>query len=101
MFRITTRSNDDHILLKVEGCLVREGVHELEACWVAAAADAERRGIRVDLADVCHVDAAARALMTTMYRAGVGFVTRGCVMPELVREIVAESKERLAGGVQK
>lgn len=97
MFRITTRIEDDEILLKVEGCLMREWVHELETCWITAVHDPRVRRIRVDLVDVWHVDAAGRALMTAMYRAGVGFVTKGCVMPELVREIaMAEDGDRRA-----
>lgn len=102
MFRITSRIIGDEMLLKVEGCLMREWVHELEACWMAAAADSRGRRIRVDLTDVYHVDAAGRALMTAMYRAGISFVTKGCVMPEVVREIaeerLSENGERLLDG---
>jgi ABC-type transporter Mla MlaB component len=87
MFRITSRIHGDEIQLKVEGCLARECVRELDACWTAAAAGPRRWHIRVDLTEVCHVDAAGRALMTTMYRAGARLVTTGCVMPEVVREI--------------
>lgn len=86
MFRITTTIGDE-ILLKVEGCLMRAWVHELEACWMSAAVEADGRRIRVDLTEVCHVDAPGRALMTTMYRAGIEFVTKGCVLPEVLREI--------------
>jgi hypothetical protein len=43
--------------------------------------------VRVDLTDVVHVDDAGRELMTAMYRAGVRFVGRGFVIPELLREI--------------
>ena len=92
MFRITTRIDGDEIVLKVEGCLMRDWVHELETCWNAAAGDDHGRRIRVDLTDVCHVDAAGRALMTAMYREGVSFVTKGCVMPEMVREIAEETE---------
>jgi ABC-type transporter Mla MlaB component len=100
MFRITSRIDGDEILLKVEGCLMREWVHELDACWVTAATDPEGRRVRVDLTDVCHVDAAGHALMTAMYRAGVRFLTKGCVMPEIVREIATsiEGCGRRAGG---
>ena len=87
MFRITSRINGDEIVLKVEGCLMREWVSELNASWIGAAADPHGWRIRVDLTEVCHVDAAGQALMTAMYRAGVHFTTKGCVMPEIVREI--------------
>ncbi|PYR89668.1 MAG: hypothetical protein DMF84_23350 [Acidobacteria bacterium] len=97
MFRITSRIDGDEIVLKVEGCLMREWVHELDACWITAAAGPQGRRIRVDLTEVCHVDAAGQALMTAMYRAGVRFMARGCVMPEIVREIAdaAEGGRRI------
>jgi ABC-type transporter Mla MlaB component len=86
MFRITSQIVGDEMQLKVEGCLTSDCARELDACWKAAALPGGWH-IRVDLTDVYHVDAAGRALMTTMYRAGAQLVTRGCVMPEVVREI--------------
>jgi hypothetical protein len=41
----------------------------------------------VDLTDVWLVDGAGQALLTRMYRDGVRFMTRGCLLRELVREI--------------
>jgi ABC-type transporter Mla MlaB component len=93
MFRITSLFKGDEILLKVEGSLIDEGVRELDTCWNAATACSPGH-VRVDLTDVCRVDEAGRALMTTMYRAGADLVTRGCVMPELVREIAAADAGR-------
>jgi hypothetical protein len=61
-------------------------VPELAGCWRDANASVGRR-VCVDLTDVCHVDDAGRELMTLMYRAGVRFVARGFVIPELLREI--------------
>ncbi len=84
MFRITSLIEAGEIVLKLEGPLAGACVQELEACWRAA------KGVlpvRVDLREVCHVDAAGRELLMSMYRARVRLMTRGCVMPELVREI--------------
>ena len=84
MFRITSLIEDGEIVLKLEGPLAGACVQELESCWCAA------KGVlpvRVDLREVCHVDAAGRVLLMSMYRARVRLMTRGCVMPELVREI--------------
>ena len=89
MFRITSRVGEHEHVLKLEGCLMGAWVPELHACWRQASETLEGRRLRVDLTDVCHVDRAGRELMTLMYRAGVRFVARGCVMPELVREISA------------
>ena len=87
MLRITTDNADDELVMKLEGCLAGPWVPELDVCWREAAASHGGRPVRLDMTAVCHVDAAGEALMTVMYRAGVRFVTKGCVMPEIVREI--------------
>ncbi len=84
MFRITSFIEDGEIVLKLEGCLAGACVAELDSCWRAARG---ARPVRVDLREVCHVDAAGRQLLMSMYQARVRLMTRGCVMPELVREI--------------
>ena len=89
MFRITSFIEDGEIVLKLEGCLAGAGVLALESCWRSAVGTLP---VRADLREVCHVDAAGRELLMSMYRAGVRLMTRGCVMPELVREI-AQSVE--------
>ena len=86
MLRITTNVVNDELVIKLEGCLIGGWVHEVEACWREAAASRARR-LHVDLTDVCHVDEVGRALMRDMFREGARFSARGCVMPELVKEI--------------
>jgi anti-anti-sigma regulatory factor len=85
MFRITTQMAADRAVLKLEGWLTGAWVKELGTCWRAATNPG--REICVDLSEVLFVDDAGRQLLTLMHRAGVDFVTKGCVMPELVREI--------------
>jgi ABC-type transporter Mla MlaB component len=87
MLRITPDANEDEYLLKLEGCLCGAYVPELAACWREVRGHQYDAPLRVDLTEVCHVDDAGRELMTTMYRAGVQFVARGFVIPELLREI--------------
>jgi hypothetical protein len=87
MFRITTRTSVDELVIKLEGNLVGPWVHELDTCWRDAVPELGGRRVQIDLTAVCHVDAEGRELMALMHRAGAGFVTRGCVMPEVVREI--------------
>ena len=86
MFRITSHSANDEHVLKVEGCLDVGCVGELHACWRDSSRIPGRR-VRVDLTNVCHVDDAGVELLMVMYRAGTRFETKGCFMPELVREI--------------
>ena len=92
MLRITTRDHGGEYVLKVEGCLYGAWVQELDACWRETAATRAGRPLLIDLRDVCHVDARGRQLMAMMSRAGVRFVTKGCLMPELVREIEAAGR---------
>jgi anti-anti-sigma regulatory factor len=85
MLRITTQSTPDRLALKLEGWLTGAWVEELDRTWRAATNTG--RQICVDLSDVVYVDEAGRQLLTVMYREGIAFVTKGCVMPEVVREI--------------
>ena len=87
MFRITRHSANDEVVMKLEGCLEGPVVSELEACWREISDGSRGRRVHVDLVDVCHVDANGRELLGRMCRAGITFVARGCVMPELMKEI--------------
>jgi anti-anti-sigma regulatory factor len=86
MLRITLQRATGRLVLKLEGQLTGDWVAEVDTSW-RAAIRAGHEPIVVDLTDVCRVDAAGHRLLANMHRAGVQFVTRGCVMPELVREI--------------
>lgn len=86
MLRITTCAADDELVMKLEGCLIGGWVDEVDACWREAVLS-QRRPLRVDLSEVCHVDDAGRELMARMFRGGARFTARGCVMPELLKEI--------------
>jgi len=94
MLRITSDTAGGEYRIKLEGCLSGPWVAELGACWIAAAIAHAGRRIRVDLADVCHVDRQGRELMSLMYRAGVRFAAKGFVMTEVVREISAPVDRR-------
>ena len=86
MLRITIQRTDDDLVLKLEGCVVGPWVGELDTCWRRAMVQHEGR-LLVDLRSVYHVDAAGRGLIARMHAAGATFVTSGCEMPEVVREV--------------
>jgi len=90
MFRITEQRASGRLVLKLEGRFSRAWVDELEGCWRDAVASGDEP-IWVDLTDVYLVDTAGQEQLARMHRAGVRFLTRGCAMRELVREI-AESR---------
>jgi hypothetical protein len=87
MLRITRHDAGAECLLKLEGCLAGPWVTEVALSWIGAATAQPGRRIRIDFSEVCHVDDAARELMSLMYRAGVRFVATGLVIPDIVREI--------------
>ena len=96
MFRITTQTVDDGLVMKLEGNLSGPWVRELDTCWRDVALSTGARRVRVDLTALWQVDAAGRTLMAAMHRAGARFVARGCVMPEVIREISASDDAGLA-----
>ena len=87
MFRITEQRADSRVVLKLEGRFSAAAVHDLDACWRVASEQSEAPSIWVDLTDVYVVDMAGQQQLARMHRAGVRFLTRGCFMRELVREI--------------
>ena len=87
MFRLTEQCTSGRLVLKLEGRCSLDVVGELEAGWQSAAHRAGERGICIDLSDVLMVDDAAREQLARMHRAGARFVSRGCLMRELIREI--------------
>jgi len=87
MLRITTHLTDDDHVLQLEGCVSGPWVRELARSWGTAMTSAHREHVVVDLVEVCYVDDDGCELLAAMHREGVRFVTSGCAMPELVREI--------------
>lgn len=87
MFRITEHRGCDRTVLKLEGRLSAACVSALDTSWRDAMQSGNAESIWVDLTDVLLVDIAGQEQLIRMHRAGVRFLTRGCVMRELVREI--------------
>lgn len=91
MLRVTTLHTPGRVVLKLEGRVSRDVVGEVDASWQIAARDGNGDDLWVDLTDVSLVDTDGQALLARMHRAGVRFLTRGCLIPELVREIAESS----------
>jgi anti-anti-sigma regulatory factor len=91
MFRLTEQCTSGRLVLKLEGRCSLDVVGELEAGWQSATHKAGEHRICIDLSDVLMVDDAAREQLARMHRAGARFVSRGCLMRELIREITRTS----------
>ncbi len=87
MFRITTNDTNDGLVMKLEGSLSGAWVVEAGLVWRQLTQRHRARPVKVDLRGICQVDDDGRKLMTLMHRDGAQFVTAGCEMPEIVREI--------------
>jgi hypothetical protein len=87
MFRVSEQCASGRMVLKLEGRCSSDVVSELDAGWRAAMQKVGERPIWVDLTDVSVVDDAAQEQLVRMHRAGVHFMTRGCLMRELIPEI--------------
>jgi anti-anti-sigma regulatory factor len=98
VLRITTRTNEDGLLLELEGRLSGPWVPELEAAWRAARATDPEASIRVNLCEVDVVDAAGRYLLALMHESGAQLVARGCAMSELLREITGSWPTPVSSG---
>ena len=84
--------------LKVEGTLNGEWLPELRRAWRRAQEAAAGAAIRVHLADVRFVDAAGKALLAEMYRAGVDIVARDFLAAAIRDDIVRRAAvDRRAG----
>ena len=94
MLRITTQHQGDTVVLRLEGWLRGPWVDELRDCWQRAGAAREDAAVRVELVDVQFVDAAGKALLGQMHRAGVEILAQGCLMTEIRDEIVARARRR-------
>jgi hypothetical protein len=84
MLRITPEQVGGVWLLRLEGRLMGAWVDELRNCWLSLADTA----VRLELVDVAFVDAAGKALLAEMYRAGVHITARGVLATGICEEIV-------------
>jgi hypothetical protein len=89
MFRLTEHADAERLVLKLEGRCSAEVVDALVASWIAARLKAAGRPIWIDLTDALLVDPAVRDQLARMHLAGASFVSRGCLMRELVRQITS------------
>jgi len=89
MLRITSQRQSDTVVLRLEGRLQGPWVDELSECWQRTREVSNDAAFRIELVDVCFVDAAGKALLTQMHRAGVDILATGVLTTAIRDEIVA------------
>lgn len=87
MLRITVHDEPGFLTFQLEGMLAGPWVRVLEECWHSALARERKPILRVDLTGVTSIDAAGRAQLAVMYRAGAEFVTADCLTKAVVAEV--------------
>ena len=91
VLRITPEERGGELFLKLEGRLRGSWVGELRLLWDSIRAEAKQSALRVDLADVDHVDLHGRALLAEMHRGGVEIIAHEFFTQAICDEIVAEA----------
>jgi hypothetical protein len=87
MLRATLHDSDDVLVMKLEGCLAGPWVSEAYRAWLEMGRTRNGRPVHVDLRGICHLDDEGRKLLALMHLDGAEFMTSGCVLPEIVREV--------------
>ncbi|HXJ33973.1 MAG TPA: hypothetical protein VMS22_08005 [Candidatus Eisenbacteria bacterium] len=89
MLRITSHRRSNTVVFRLEGRLQGPWVDELSACWRQTREASSDAAVRIELVDVRFVDAAGKALLTEMHRAGVEILATGVLTRAIRDEIVA------------
>jgi anti-anti-sigma regulatory factor len=96
MLRSRSRGNTTAVVLRLEGSLGAARVDELLECWHRAREESGGRVIQIELTDVCFVDAAGKALLSEMHRAGAEIVAHGPLTTVIRDEIIFGSADETA-----
>src|SRR4051812_19303580 len=87
MLRVTVHDDPHCLTFQVEGRLVGAWVRELRNCWRSTLASQHRSVVCVDVTGVTSVDAAGKALLAELHRAGAKLVASGVLMRAVVAEM--------------
>jgi len=94
MLRITSQRQSDTVVLRLEGRLQGPWVDELSECWRRTREGNRDAALLIELVDVRFVDAAGKALLARMHRAGVEILATGVLTAAIRDEIVAGRRRR-------
>lgn len=87
MLKITTLTNAESTVLRLEGRLAGTWVQELETCWDLTV-DTTNYPLSVDLSAVTFVDSDGKDLLRRIHQQGATLVASGCLTSCIVNEIV-------------
>jgi len=88
MLKITTLTNAESTVLRLEGRLAGPWVQELERCWCSIVGTSTKPLLSVDLSAVTYVDSDGKVLLKKIHQQGAKLVASGCLTSCIVNEIV-------------
>jgi anti-anti-sigma regulatory factor len=96
MLKITTLTNAESTVLRLEGRLAGTWVQELETCWNLTVDTMTNHPLSVDLSAVTYIDSDGKDLLRRIHQQGATLVASGCLTNCIVNEIVhvAQRDER-------
>jgi anti-anti-sigma regulatory factor len=88
MLKITTLTNAESTVLRLEGRLAGTWVQELEMCWDLTVNTKTNDPLSVDLSAVTYIDSDGKDLLRRIHQQGTTLVASGCLTSCIVNEIV-------------
>ena len=88
MLKITTLTNAESTVLRLEGRLAGPWVQELERCWDSTVGTPTNHPMSVDLSAVTYVDSDGKDLLKKIHQQGAKLIASGCLTSCIVNEIV-------------
>ncbi|MEI8015506.1 MAG: hypothetical protein WCH20_11810 [Nitrospira sp.] len=91
MLKITTLTNAESTVLRLEGRLAGPWVQELELCWGLTVGTTTNHPLSVDLSAVTYVDSDGKDLLKKIHQQGAKLIASGCLTRCIVNEIVHDA----------
>lgn len=88
MLKITTLTDAESTVLRLEGRLAGPWVQELERCWDSIVGKTTNHPLTVDLSAVTYVNSDGKDLLKKIHKQGAKLVASGCLTSCIVNEIV-------------
>ena len=93
MLKITSLTNAESTVLRLEGRLAGPWVQELERCWDSIVGTTTIHPLSVDLSAVTYVDSDGKNLLKKIHQQGSKLVASGCLTRCIVNEIVQVARK--------
>ena len=94
MLKITTHTDTEMTVFRLEGRLAGPWVQELERCWLSTVDTSLKHPLSIDLSAVTYVDSEGKSLLKKIHEQGTKLVASGCLTSCIVNEISQDARKR-------